>query len=205
MTTEDLRTCPPGNDDEPSRLFHENVALACHVARGYRRVARRVGLEFDDMLQDAHAGLWHACRRFDPSRGFKFSSYAHRCISGFILRGMNRFRFGAYREGHGFDHAKRLKSIVGPQGDDMLPLLAWTDPDAVTREVEGRERSERIEEALCQVKPREQFVLRRRMHGETLEALAPQVGVTPERVRQIEARGMAMLERAVRRVGVESA
>jgi RNA polymerase sigma factor (sigma-70 family) len=53
-------------------LMLSNVRLVISIAKGYRKR----GLPLDDLLSAGMLGLDHAIRKFDPSRGFKFSTYA---------------------------------------------------------------------------------------------------------------------------------
>jgi len=50
-------------------------------------------LPFDDMNQEGRIGLIKAAKKFDPARGFQFSTYATTAIRGEILRALgNRSR-----------------------------------------------------------------------------------------------------------------
>lgn len=55
-----------------SELIRLNRYLVVGVARRYRGL----GLPFDDLVQEGNAALVHAANRFDPDRGFRFSTYA---------------------------------------------------------------------------------------------------------------------------------
>lgn len=46
-------------------------------------------LDFEDILQEARLGLLDAIDKFDPSRGFQFSTYAQQRIRGAIIDGIN--------------------------------------------------------------------------------------------------------------------
>ena len=71
------------------RLFERNKMLAVTFAsRAVARLpksVRRTLSDNDDVLTAAYLGLWEACQRFDPSRGFAFSTYATAWIRGKIL------------------------------------------------------------------------------------------------------------------------
>ena len=49
------------------------------------RFQRRTRMEYDDLESAAFLGLLKACRRFDPTRGWRFSSYAVPAIKGELL------------------------------------------------------------------------------------------------------------------------
>ena len=55
------------------RLVQENARLAYREAH---RVQQSTGHELDDLIQVAMIGLYEAARRFDPDRGYRFSTYA---------------------------------------------------------------------------------------------------------------------------------
>lgn len=61
----------------------ENMGLAKMIAwKMYQKVGRKYA--FEDILSCAHLGLVKAAKRFDESKGFKFSSYASITIEGEI-------------------------------------------------------------------------------------------------------------------------
>lgn len=52
-------------------MIESNLRLVVHVARKY--IGR--GLDFPDLIEEGNIGLMHAVAKFDPERGFKFSTY----------------------------------------------------------------------------------------------------------------------------------
>jgi len=63
------------------RLSESNLRLVVAVAKRYRapkdpHVTLAVTLPFADLIQEGTVGLMKGCDRFDPNRGFKFSTYA---------------------------------------------------------------------------------------------------------------------------------
>jgi RNA polymerase primary sigma factor len=63
------------------RLSESNLRLVVSVAKRYRapkdpHVTLAVTLPFADLIQEGTVGLMKGCDRFDPDRGFKFSTYA---------------------------------------------------------------------------------------------------------------------------------
>lgn len=68
-----------------NEMMEKNYGLVVDVAKHFRGLA-----DHEDLVQEGMFGLAHACERFDPSRGLKFSSYAWRCIMGFMARYVDR-------------------------------------------------------------------------------------------------------------------
>jgi RNA polymerase sigma factor (sigma-70 family) len=50
------------------------------VQAAVRRQGLACALSFDELLQAARTGLWHAIRGYDPARGWAFATYAWPCI-----------------------------------------------------------------------------------------------------------------------------
>ena len=67
------------------RMVACNTRLVISIARRY--VGR--GLELEDLVQEGVAGLLKGVEKFDPSRGFKFSTYAHWWIRQAVTRAIS--------------------------------------------------------------------------------------------------------------------
>jgi RNA polymerase sigma-B factor len=65
-----------------NRLIEEHRHVAERVARRFPNRS----LPWDDVFQVAQLGLLKAVERFDPARGFKFSTFAEPTISGELKR-----------------------------------------------------------------------------------------------------------------------
>ncbi len=61
-----------GDQKARQRLIEKNLRLVISVAKKYRGM----GLPFEDLIQEGNIGLMKAVEKFDPDRGWRFSTYA---------------------------------------------------------------------------------------------------------------------------------
>jgi RNA polymerase primary sigma factor len=61
-----------GDERARQRLIEKNLRLVISVAKKYRGY----GLPFEDLIQEGNIGLMKAVKKYDPDRGFRFSTYA---------------------------------------------------------------------------------------------------------------------------------
>ena len=80
------RAAQAGDEDARRRLSEANLRLVVSVAKRY---AGR-GLPFLDLIQEGNLGLMKAAEKFEPERGFKFSTYATWWIRQAITRAASR-------------------------------------------------------------------------------------------------------------------
>jgi RNA polymerase primary sigma factor len=62
-----------GDTKARDELIRRNLRLAVSVAKKMQRK----GTDLEDLIQEANIGLMRAVERFDPTKGFRFSTYAH--------------------------------------------------------------------------------------------------------------------------------
>jgi len=78
-----------GDEGARTKMIESNLRLVVKIARNY--IHR--GLAFLDLIEEGNLGLMHAVKKFDPERGFRFSTYATWWIRHHIERGiMNQKR-----------------------------------------------------------------------------------------------------------------
>lgn len=67
-----VRKARNGDDQSKQRLILSNLRLVVKIARNYQNR----GLNFEDLISEGNIGLIHAVEKFDPEKGFRFSTYA---------------------------------------------------------------------------------------------------------------------------------
>lgn len=192
------------------RLICANMRLVIWVAR--RAQNRRRHLELDDLIQEGVGGLTRAIEKYDASVGAALSTYAvwwirHSIDRAIFNAGLVRIpvhvQDGTTRSRHIRSSAERFATIesldavladLGSGTDDRddesgTDLLALRDPSAEDRCAQIDARSA-VATVLGRLSEREAMILRLRsgIDGDpmTLEQIGSRLGITRERVRQIE-------------------
>ncbi len=78
------RRAKAGDERARKKLIEKNLRLVVSIAKKYRGY----GLPFEDIIQEGNIGLIKAVGRFDPDRGFRFSTYATWWIRQAVQRAM---------------------------------------------------------------------------------------------------------------------
>lgn len=84
ISTVQLRRIVVEGQEARSELVAKNMGLVVQISRRYKSRVRNLTLQ--DLIQEGNLGLMEASERFDPSKGFKFSTYAAWWVRQRILR-----------------------------------------------------------------------------------------------------------------------
>lgn len=79
------RAAQRGDGHARERLIESNMRLVINIAKNYRNKT----IPLEDLIQDGAIGLMHAVERFDPGRGYRFSTYATHWIRQAIGRAID--------------------------------------------------------------------------------------------------------------------
>jgi RNA polymerase sigma-32 factor len=119
-----------GDRDAAHRLITCHLRLVAKIARSYRGY----GLPLTDLISEGHVGLLQAVERFEPERGFRFSTYAvwwiKAAIQEYILRSWSLVRMGTTANHRKlFFNLRKAKSRIsvldeGDMSPDQVKLIA---------------------------------------------------------------------------------
>lgn len=108
-------------------LVCANLKLVVNVAKRY---LHRGGLNFDELVQEGNMGLMRAAEKFDPSRGFRFSTYAVPWIKQKIQRAFKTKTHLIYVPPHAAERvaaAKKNLAVATGNGADKAELKVLRD------------------------------------------------------------------------------
>ena len=176
--------------DEIERLVERADQIRNQLLVVFRKLTVSVARHFaspksplDELVSEGQVTLLAAISKFDPERGFRFSTYATHALRRRLLRFLRTRQRDCERFGK------------------LPPDQSVTDRHRWTFGYEQRVSSalQQVEPLLAQLPPRDRYILRsrygwgREFDSRTLQEIAEELGISRERVRQLEARSLKRL------------
>ena len=177
--------------DIKNLLIRSNLRLVVSIAKRYLKA----NSGFFELVSDGNISLIRAVEKFDYARGYKFSTYASWAILKNFARSVpaEHQRLDRFRTGNDEVFAQSSEQKGSFFIDEHMNMTQRAVIREMMQELDGREQKV----IACR------FGLSEGEEPETLEQVGSRLGVTKERVRQIEVRTLEKLRRIAERRAFE--
>jgi RNA polymerase sigma factor (sigma-70 family) len=153
----------------------------------------------DDLIQAGYMGLMHAAKKFDPSRGFTFSTYSRSWVFKYVREEHRKNNLTVHFPKHvkEVQHHLSLEAWVSPENTlaDILPCQDRIADELPEIPVLAR-RAFRAMDTVLNVKERNVIELRF-LQDDSRKETADIMGLSQERVRQLEVTALAKLRNEI--------
>ncbi len=188
--------------DQIENLYEQAVAVKNKIVQANLRLVVSIAKrhvdpndDFFGLISDGNMSLIRACEKFDYARGNKFSTYA----SWAIMKNFARTIPDEFR------HRDRFRT----SSDEVFTTHEDRRADNFSAEIDQAFRTDQIQKILHTLDQREQQIIVRRFGLDhrfeplTLKEVGEEMGVTKERIRQLESRALDKLRAAAAKAHID--